>query len=135
MAYNEETFFYYMLNDAVQVDGEDTVDLVVRIYTTFALDQQKFKNDEELDSFIEERFQERHRNVETEDINRIKNNMIKARRTNLYREISDINRAQKINGPDWQKEKYNTICSELLMIRDNPNTYFDLRFNKEKRRS
>ena len=133
MASNEETFFNHILENAITLDGENTLDLVVRVYTTYALDIGAIRSEEELDLFIDERFRERQRNAETEDVERVKTNMIKARRGFLYRELSDIYRVQQVNSSEKLKERYNSIVEELSLIRNDSSNYFATRFGGKRR--
>ncbi len=131
---NEEAFFNYLLDNGVTLDGEDTVELVVRIFSTDALDSGKVDSLEDLDSFIDGLFRERHRDASTEDIDKVKTNMIVARKHQLYRETSDIYRAMQICDSEKLKERYNIIRKEINMLREDPYNYFTMRFSEEKRR-
>ena len=129
----DERSFEAMYNDATKLDGEDLTDSFIRIYTTNAIKKKEITSIEELEEFIDAGFQERHINPSTEDVERIKSNMVRARLQELSREAADIIRFGKKDDEN-AKSMYNRITRELTSIRKDPDSFFKIVFGKGKER-
>ena len=130
MRNNEEAFFNYLLAIGGTIDGESPVDLVVRIYTTDALERELFNNVEDLDKFIDSLFKERHKDPTKEDIEKIKDNIVEARMLQLSRDSSDFYRDYKNQNDESKQLKYILAAKELYDLRKNPNSFFEKKFEK-----
>ena len=130
----EEAFFNYLLVMGGTLEGESLTDLAIRVYTTDALEKNEFTNFEELDKYIDTLFKERHKNPTSEDITRIKNNIVEARIINLSRDSADFYRDYRKENDESKQLKHLLAVKELYDLKKNPYSFFETRFEKGRRK-
>ncbi len=129
----DEKAFNFLRYNGLTLEGETKEDLEVRIEISDALERGLIDSNEKLESDIGTLFAEIGKEATADDIERIKGNIVKKRKSHLVENIIDFTRVVKYQPTaDW-KGRLEAAQEEFDRLEADPNSFYENIFKQKNK--